>query len=55
MHSEEFTQEEIGDALKEAKEHSAPGPSGQIVSFYKLLFMMVPTVRISRIFCLDQW
>ncbi len=29
MLSEEFTQEEIGEALKDAKELSAPGPSGQ--------------------------
>ncbi len=36
MLSEEFSQDEIGDAIKEAKEHSAPGPSGQIISFYKL-------------------
>ncbi len=39
MLSEKFSQDEIGDAIKEAKEHSAPGPSGQIISFYKILFM----------------
>ncbi len=46
MLSEEFSQVEIGDALKEAKEYSAPGPSGQIISFYKLLFMKVPVPRM---------
>jgi hypothetical protein len=44
MLSEEYSQEEIGEALKEAKEYSAPGPSGQIIAFYKLLFMMVPNL-----------
>jgi len=47
--SEEFSQEEIADALKEAKEHSAPGPSGQIISFYKLLFIMVPNLMTEAI------
>jgi hypothetical protein len=41
---QEFSQDEIGDAIKEAKEHSAPGPSRQIISFYKLLFMIVPNI-----------
>ena len=49
MLSEEFSHEEIGEALKEAKEHSAPGPSGQIISFYKLLFMMVPNLMTEAI------
>ena len=49
MLSEEFSQEEIGDALKEAKEYSAPGPSGQIIAFYKLLFMMVPNLMTEAI------
>jgi hypothetical protein len=49
MLSEEFSQEEIGDALKEAKEYSAPGLSGQIISFYKLLFMMVPNLMTEAI------
>jgi len=49
MLSEEFTQEEIGEALKDAKELSAPGPSGQIISFYKLLYMMVPNLMTEAI------
>jgi hypothetical protein len=49
MLSEEFSQEEIGEALKDAKEHSALGPSGQIISFYKLLFMMVPNLMTEAI------
>jgi hypothetical protein len=49
MLTEEFSQEEIGDALKEAKEYSAPGPSGQIIAFYKLLFMMVPNLMTEAI------
>jgi hypothetical protein len=49
MLSEEFSHEEIDEALKEAKEHSAPGPSGQIISFYKLLFMMVPNLMTEAI------
>ena len=49
MLSEEFSQDEIGDAIKEAKEHSAPGPSGQIISFYKLLFMILPNLMTEAI------
>jgi hypothetical protein len=49
MLSEEFTQEEIGEALKDAKELSAPGPSGQIISFYKLLYMVVPNLMTEAI------
>ncbi len=49
MLSEEFLQEEIGDALKEAKEHSAPGTSGQFISFHKLLFMVVPNLMTEAI------
>jgi hypothetical protein len=49
MLSEEFSQDEIGDAIKEAKEHSAPGPSGQILSFYKLLFMILPNLMTKAI------
>jgi hypothetical protein len=52
MLSEEFTQEEIGEALKDAKELSAPGPSGQIISFNKLLYMMVPNLMTEAI---NQW
>ncbi len=34
-----------GDAIKEAKEHSAPGPSGQIISF----FMILPNIMTEAI------
>ena len=47
--AEEFTTDEISDALKEAQEKSAPGPSGQNISFYKLLFMLTPTLMTAAI------
>jgi hypothetical protein len=49
MLSDEFSPEEISDAIKEAQELSAPGPSGQNISFYKLLFMMVPLLMTEAI------
>jgi hypothetical protein len=39
---QEFTMQEIKDALSEATEASAPGPSGHSIVFYKLLFMEIP-------------
>ena len=39
-----FTSEEIILALKVANEKSASGPSGQSVSFFKLLFMEIPAL-----------
>ena len=39
---EEFTVEEVRQAISEAKAVSAPGPSGQTISFFKLLFMHTP-------------
>jgi len=41
---EEFTPGEVLQAIKDAKAVSAPGPSGQTISFYKLLFMHVPNL-----------
>ena len=38
----EFTMEEVKEAIKEAKVVSAPGPSGQTITFYKLLFSQTP-------------
>ncbi len=38
--SDEYSPEENYDAIKEALEFLAPGPSGQNISFYKLFFMM---------------
>ncbi len=39
---EEFTQQEVKDALHEAAENSAPGPTGQTSTFLKLLFTEAP-------------
>jgi hypothetical protein len=47
MLEEEFTPEEVKAAISEANEVSAPGPSGQTISFFKLLFMSIPTVMTS--------
>jgi exonuclease III len=47
--AEEFSTDEISEAIKEAQENSAPGPSGQNISFYKLLFMLTPTLMTDAI------
>jgi len=39
---EEITQNEIITALQEASENSASGPSGQSISFFKLIFCQIP-------------
>ncbi|OBQ36005.1 MAG: hypothetical protein AN484_25945, partial [Aphanizomenon flos-aquae WA102] len=39
---QEFTMDEVKEAIKEAKEVSAPGPTGQTIGFYKLIFMNIP-------------
>jgi hypothetical protein len=49
MLEEEFTPEEVKAAISEANEVSAPGPSGQTISFFKLLFMTIPTVMTSAL------
>jgi len=41
---EEFSVDEVKQAIAEAKVVSAPGPSGQTISFYKLLFMHIPNL-----------
>jgi len=41
---EEFTTDEIKQAISEAKSVSAPGPSGQTISFFKLLMMHIPNL-----------
>jgi hypothetical protein len=41
---EEITPMEIEDAINEAKETSAPGPSGQTITLYKLLFQEIPGI-----------
>jgi hypothetical protein len=39
---EEFTVDEVKQAISEAHEVSAPGPSGHTIAFYKLLFLTMP-------------
>jgi hypothetical protein len=41
---EEFSVDEVKHAIKEAHEVSAPGPSGQTIAFYKLLFLIMPNM-----------
>jgi hypothetical protein len=41
---EEFTEEEVKEALQDATEASASGPSGQSLVFFKLLFTEIPTL-----------
>jgi hypothetical protein len=40
----EFSVDEVKQALAEAKVVSAPGPSDQTISFFKLIFMHVPSL-----------
>jgi hypothetical protein len=49
MLEEEFTTEEIRLAISEANEVSAPGPSGQTITFFKLLFMAIPNIMTSAL------
>jgi hypothetical protein len=49
MLEEEFTTEEIRMAISEANEVSAPGPSGQTITFFKLLFMAIPNIMTSAL------
>jgi hypothetical protein len=49
MLEEEFTIQEIKAAISEANEVSAPGPSGQTITFKKLLFMSIPMVMTSAL------
>jgi hypothetical protein len=46
---EEFTIQEVKAAISEANEVRAPGPSGQTISFFKLLFLSIPTVMTSAL------
>jgi hypothetical protein len=41
---EEFSVDEVKHAIKDAHEVSAPGPSGQTIAFYKLLFLTMPNM-----------
>ncbi len=49
MLEEEFTTEEIKMAISKANEVSAPGPSGQTITFFKLLFMAIPNIMTSAL------
>jgi hypothetical protein len=40
----EITRDEIKQALQSAKAHSAPGPTGQTLGFYKFLFQQLPYI-----------
>ncbi len=39
---DEITRDEVLQALQTAKVHSAPGPSGQTLGFYKFIFHQIP-------------
>ncbi len=41
---EEFSINEVQQAINEAHEVSAPGPSGHTIAFYKLLFLTMPNM-----------
>jgi hypothetical protein len=41
---EEFSVDEVKQAISEAHEVSAPGPSGHTIAFYKLLFLTMPNM-----------
>jgi hypothetical protein len=41
---EEFSVDEVKQAINEAHEVSAPGPSGHTIAFYKLLFLTMPNM-----------
>jgi hypothetical protein len=49
MLDNEFTTTEMQDALNDANEVSAPGPSGQNIAFYKLLFAEIPNIMTRAI------
>jgi hypothetical protein len=39
---DEITRDEVRQALQTAKAHSAPGPTGQTIGFYKFIFQQIP-------------
>jgi hypothetical protein len=49
MLEEEFTMQEVKQAIQEANEVSAPGPSGQTIAFFKLLFLAIPAVMTAAL------
>jgi hypothetical protein len=46
---EEITPNEVENAINEAKEMSAPGPSGHTITLYNLLFQEIPNIFMSAI------
>ncbi len=46
---EEITPNEVEDAINEAKEISALGPSGHTITLYKILFQEIPSIPTSAI------
>ncbi len=46
---EELTCEEVENAINEAHEVSAPGPTGQTITFYKLLFQEIPDILTAAV------
>jgi hypothetical protein len=44
MLAEEITAMEVEDAINEAQEASAPGPSGQTITLYKILNQELPGI-----------
>jgi hypothetical protein len=54
---DEISRDEVASALRSAKAHSAPGPTGQTLGFYKYLFQQIPyifTLCINRIVYVDD-
>jgi hypothetical protein len=49
MLTEEITVMEVEDAINEAQEASAPGPSGQTITLYKILFQELPNIFTAAI------
>ena len=49
MLEEEITEDEVEDAIGEAHEISSPGPSGQTITLYKLLFQEIPGIFTNAI------
>ncbi len=49
MLDDEFTIAEVQDALNDANDVSAPGPSGQNIAFYKLLFADIPNIMTQAV------
>jgi len=47
--SDPFTQQEVHEALLEASEVSAPGPTGQTITFFKLIFSHIPDLLVEAL------